>query len=112
MPSEIDGLPELVAELRELIAVLKPLAEKAVLADHIWESPGPTKNRREKESAAIVLAATMDRPTLSGIAKELGVPRSTLRRWAHLNAAIAQRSGPVREGRRGIVTDGDVDGIE
>lgn len=94
----VDEQTRILGECRELIAL---------------RSDTKRPKRMDLESRAIVLASTMDSPNLSKIARELGVPRSTLQRWKHLARAISQRTGAVRSVRRGYNDgDGEIDGID
>jgi hypothetical protein len=109
--NNVDSASLLLDELVQFLRVLRPVVERLAAADHLWEAPAdPGRDRRDKESQAIVMAHTMDKPNLNSISKAIGVPRSTLQRWKHLTAALERKNGSVREPRRGrIGRDGDVD---
>ncbi len=89
--------------VRFLVAATNVL-ERIADAEHLFAAPAdPSRDRRDKESQAIVLAHTMKNPNLNAIGKALGIPRSTLRRWKHLEEALEKKNGTVREPRRGRV---------
>lgn len=114
-------LDTLLGEFVDLIRILRPLAERALAAEHLWEpSVRSSGVKSTQEAEAIALASKLDsmgeRPTLSRLSKEMGVPRSTMQRWQHLSAALDQIVGRQRSVRRGYVNRSDagvvVDGLE
>lgn len=112
----MENVAEVLAGLAKLLPVLQEIAER--FRDGELDVPRARRpNRGELKSRAIVLAATLPNPNLNAIARELGVPRSTLRGWRELAVALEQRRGPVRGVRRGIRLrdengDCDVDGLD
>lgn len=106
-----DELISAMREFRQLVAILRPLAEKCLASPHFWESPGSVlTDRADKEAQAIVLLSQMDRPTVAAIARRVGVKRETLRRWPNFAKAWRRAHGDVRDVRRGHRdADGGID---
>lgn len=111
----MENVGELVSELLELVRVLRPIADRVAAAEHLFAPPQARKRseRDDLEARAIVLAATMPKPSYGKIAKLLDVPKSTLSYWPNLKVAFDERykrTGEVKPGFRNA--DGSVDGRE
>lgn len=109
-----DELISAMREFRQLVAILRPLAEKCLASPHFWESPGSVlTDRADKEAQAIVLLSQMDRPTMAAIARKLKVPRTTLQKWPNFAKAWDRAHGSVRDVRRGHRdANGDIDSAD
>lgn len=109
--SESSELIAVLARIADALEGLRPLAEKAINTPHFWESPGAVlTDRADKEAQAIVLLSQMERPTVTAIARRIGVSRSTLRRWPSFAKAWQRTHGSVRDVRRGYRdTNGQID---
>lgn len=99
----------------QMFESIQSIAEKADATEHFWTAP-QTRKRSERddlEARAIVLAATMPKPSYGKIAKMLDVPKSTLSYWPNLKIAFDERYKRTGEARRGFRNaDGSVEGFE
>lgn len=89
-----------MVEIRDLLREMVP-------------KPANKRSRRDDlEARAIVLAATMPKPSYGKIAKLLDVPKSTLSYWPNLKVAFDERYKRTGEAKRGFRNaDGSVEGI-
>lgn len=75
------------------------------------KSGTPVRDKKDLENAAVALLLDANfGSNISKIARELGIPRTTLRDWPRFKEALARVSTP-RHGRRGLKGKNGVDGI-
>jgi hypothetical protein len=114
-PVNENSMETLLAELIDLVRLLKPIAERVLESPHLFVDRQRVTGMTAAgmEAQAVVLASTIDRPNLNKIAKALGVSRSTAQRWRHLQAALDRVNRPSRDIRRGVVdSSGAIDGVD
>lgn len=99
----------------QFFETVQPLAERLMETQHFWNDPKQRTmtQREELEARAIVLAATMPKPSYGKIAKMLEVPKSTLSGWPELKKAFDARFPRTGTLRRGVHnSDGTFEAVD